>query len=251
MLGRHPSGSSEGDGQQDLRSSKAPAAPVRRHRPKRVTGELSKGNALELLAAIQEAILIGLPFNVLLTINLEQGSVSDCVVATGRFLTYYRQWVRSRGHDTAHVWCQERGPTTGQHVHILLHLPRALAGESGKRHRGWLKRCGAVAKRGLIHSRPIGKSFPAAFGDQASQRDYLRNLRGVTSYILKQVADQTRSRLEIERIARRSMVIGKRSGTSQNIGRKARGARGRINGPQTPWSLSLPKLETAIDGKAD
>lgn len=249
LLGKGYKGGGTTDARKNLSSSNAQSVP-KKSRSKRSTSELSERAAAEMLAAIQEALVIDLPLNLFLTINLEQGNVDDCVAAIGKFLTYYRQWLRSRGYDTAYVWCQEYGELKGQHVHILLHIPQHLTGEIGRRHRGWMKLCGAKSSRGLIYSRPVGKSRSAAFGDDVSRQDYLHNLKIVAAYIIKQVKNSAKFCLGMEKVERRSTVIGKRSGTSQNIGRKARDPRGRTDGPTTPWALVNSVPDSVIDREA-
>lgn len=165
------------------------------------------------------AIEIGLPLNRFVTINWEAAGVEDCTRATGRFLKFASDWLRRHRARLAYVWVQERGPRVGQHVHILLHVPPALARRFSELQRGWLGASGARVAKGLIKTRPVGRTYRAAVS--GPHEAYRVNLERVTRYMLKQ-AKLPRTAASRIGIARGSQVIGKRCSTSENIGATAR-----------------------------
>ncbi|PZU11634.1 MAG: hypothetical protein DI605_01210 [Sphingomonas sp.] len=190
---------------------------------------------------------MGLPLNAFITIDLELGGITDCVSATGEFLRHAKRWLRGRGVETAHVWVQEPGEVVGQHVHLLLHLAPTVRREFFRRHRGWLKRCGAKSAAGLVDSSAVGKSYEAALGDTLSRNDYLINLRHVIDYVVKEASTETHLAFGLRTPAKGGIVIGKRSSSSENINRAARARRGREYGPGSPWHIALADLSQCTD----
>jgi hypothetical protein len=168
--------------------------------------------------AAEFAAALGLPLNRFITINWEAAGVSDGTLATGFFLKHARDWLRRRGRQFASVWVQERGHRVGQHVHMLVHLPPDLARRFSELQQGWLKACGAKRRRGTIKSRPVGRSYRSALLDSQT---YRLNLKRVLAYILKQRRHPRLGGAARKAVAR-SLVLGKRCGTSENIGRLAR-----------------------------
>lgn len=181
---------------------------------KRPSSSLSKRQAANLAAAARYAVELGAPLNRFVTINWEAAGVVDCAGATGRFLKYASDWLRRRGGHIAYIWVQEGGNRVGQHAHILLHVPADLARRFSELQRRWLGGCGAEFHRGLIKSRPVGRSYRAAFGSDPSIYD--GNLRRVLGYLLKEADEVGQPGGQC------SLVVGKRCATSQNIGARAR-----------------------------
>jgi hypothetical protein len=126
--------------------------------------------------------------------------------------------MRSRGGTWAYVWVRENGPGKGAHVHILMHLPPALADPFNRLQRGWLKACGAVWKKGVLKSRPIGRDLRHFAGEGPDRLTYLENLSAVVDYILKGADEATRQALQIQRSEPGGIIVGKRCSASQNIG---------------------------------
>lgn len=181
----------------------------------RETWTLSKGQMSNLVEAAHFAAELGIPLNRFVTINWEAGGVANCIKATGCFLKSARDWLRRRGRRMAYVWVQERGDRVGQHVHMLIHVPADLARRFSELQRRWLRKCGASFHRGLIKSRSVGPSYRAA--SSAASPVYRDNLRTVLDYMLKQGASAAG-----RPPAGRSLVLGKRCTTSENIGVRAR-----------------------------
>jgi hypothetical protein len=182
--------------------------------------------ALNVHAAAWFARQIGLPLNRHTTIHWERGGVADPLAATTHFLGLVTAWARSRGAGFAYVWVRETGPDKGEHVHILLRVPPDLAEDFKRRQRGWLKACGAAWRKGVVHSERIGFSLRHADQTGYSGETYAANLGEVLDYILKGAGETARRRLGLRRRQFGGVVTGKRCGTSENIGRAAREAKG-------------------------
>lgn len=191
------------------------------HRDRR-SAYLSHSAAAGIIDATDFALALGFGFNRFVTIHWEAGGVTDDLAATGRWLKLVGDWIRSRGGTVAYVWVRENGPGKGSHVHILMHLPPALSDPFNRRQRGWLKACGAVSKKGVLKSRPIGRDLRHFAGDGPARPTYEANLKAVVDYILKGADDATRQALEIGRSEPGGVIVGKRCGASQNIGADAR-----------------------------
>jgi hypothetical protein len=204
-------------------------SPCRRHgrggarnQRDRVSADLSHSAAAGIIEATYFALALGLGFNRFVTIHWEAGGVTDDLAATGRWLKLAGDWIRSRGGTVSFVWVRENGPGKGAHVHILMHVPPALADPFNRRQRGWLKACGTVWKRGVLQSRPIGRDLRHFAGEGPARLTYLENLSAVVDYILKGADDATRQALKIGRSEPGGVIVGKRCGVSQNIGPAAR-----------------------------
>ena len=171
------------------------------------------------------AIGIGLPLNRFITINWEAAGVTDAVRATGRFIKLARDWLRRRGSSSAHAWVQEYGSIVGQHAHILIHISPELVRAFSYRQRRWLTACGATFQRGIVRSRPVGRSYRHAFFGTQYGETYESHLSAITQYVLKEAEEQTKLRFGMSATGRGGAVYGKRIATSQNIGSQAqRGA---------------------------
>jgi len=187
------------------------------------------------------AAILGLPLNRFITINWAAMGVTDPVKATGRFLKLIKDALRSKGCASAHVWVSECGPVQGVHTHIVIHMPPELGRWWQARQAQWLKQCGAVPVRGGVVSRAVGGSYHCSQGDEQSRAHYMINLFEVIDYILKGVCRRARMTLNVRHKAYGGTVTGKRTATSQNIGKAAwqRFAR-------TPGNTVLSGLHTGI-----
>jgi hypothetical protein len=193
-----------------------------RNRRGRSSEALSEPAVRRIIAAAEFAPVIGLPLNRFTTIHWQKADVSDGLAATGRFLKLARDWLRLQGGGFAFVWVREGGPAKGEHVHILLHVPPDLAAGFRRRVRGWLKACGASWRRGVIYSRPVGRSLRHAMGGEVYAEPYSDHLAVAVAYVVKGTSRDAAEALNLARLAEGGEVRGKRSGVSQNLGRAAR-----------------------------
>lgn len=174
-----------------------------------------------VLEALRHAAHIGLLPTRMITLALDRGDSTDPVDTIGRFLKLYKDAARSRGWPTAHIWAREYGTRTGEHVHILLHVPACSGNWLKRRMPRWLKRSGLTRRKGVskvtqIAGRPTGSATSSSTPEL-----YRTNLRQVVRYILKHCSSRA---AEVFGIARRGPVAikGKRVGVSVNLNVAAR-----------------------------
>ena len=201
-----------------------PARGGARNRADRQSLELTSTQIANLRAAEGHSRLIGLPFTRMLTIHWQAAGtpLSGMTKATGRFLDLLTRWLLRRGQRTAWLWVHENGEGKGWHAHILAHVParhvRALTGKL----RGWLRSItGQPYRARVILSRPIGGRLGLEVGNPDL---HAVNLGAALAYVLKGASREAASQFALERLEAGGRVIGKRCGTSQNIGAKARKA---------------------------
>lgn len=192
-----------------------------RNRATRTSDGLNERQCRELIDATAFALGRGLSFNVLLTLHLEAGGVMDrdAGAALRRFLKSASDWATKRGDRLAWAFVRENGEGKGSHAHILLHVPPSLRPAFTGRQQGWLKRAGIRAAKGVVLSRRIGGTVRSYQSDPAS---YLPNLGAALGYCLKGAGRDAADALGLSRREPGGRIIGKRCGTSQNIGRAAR-----------------------------
>jgi hypothetical protein len=191
----------------------------------RTSDWLTVKQTAEIIAAAQFAACAGFPLNRHLTIHWEAAGIPDCqaAAATAAFLRLARDWLRKRGAPFAWVWVRENGDRKGSHVHILLHCRPELARDFAAMQRRWLRRVtGNPYRPRVIRTARIGGTLTAA---QTAPAVYAKNLAVVVGYLLKGASPEAARALGLMRVESGGSIIGKRAGTSQNIGRSARGYR--------------------------
>jgi hypothetical protein len=103
---------------------------------------------------------------------------------------------------------------------LLAHVPADLVPVVIALQRGWLRRITLRCYRArVIHSKPIGGRLGLETGNPDL---HAVNLEAALAYILKGASPEAAAKFDLERIEPSGRVIGKRCGTSQNIGAKAR-----------------------------
>jgi hypothetical protein len=195
-----------------------------RNRADRESFELACAQIANLTAAERHAALIGLPFTRMISIHWEAAGVplSGMAAATGRFTDLMTRALARHGSRTAWLWSHENGERKGGHCHLLAHVPAELVPMLTRLQLGWLRRITLRSYRArVIYSRPIG----GRLGIETSNPDlYAINLQVALQYVLKGASPEAASQFSLERLEPGGRIIGKRCGTSQNIGRKAREA---------------------------
>lgn len=184
---------------------------------------LSHGQVANLKAAKDHASRIGLPFTRMVTIHWQAAGMplKSMVVATGRYTDLLSKTLARHDCESAYVWVHEGGHGKGGHCHLLAHVPAELVPIISRLQRGWLRRItGRPYSAGVILGRPIGgrlgveKNNPELHG---------ANLEAAFAYLCKGASQAILKRFGIDREHQPGgRVIGKRCGTSQNIGAKAR-----------------------------
>lgn len=169
-----------------------------------------------VLMALTHAHHIGLLPTRMITLALDRGGSVDHVDTIGRFLKLYKDAARRRGWPTAHIWTREHGSRTGQHVHILLHVPASSGDWLKRRMPSWLKKAGLTRRKGVSHVSPIAGRPTGQSGSSTVPGLYQANLETVVRYVLKHCTSEAaktfgiKSRGPIE-------VRGKRVGVSANL----------------------------------
>ena len=176
----------------------------------------------ECVEAAAHSHRLGLPFNKLITINWQDGGVTNAVGATGCFLKSMLDYLRSLGSSTAYFWVLENGPVHGVHVHFLLHVDHQVSRKVSRFHRRWLTGAGARFHKGLILSRPVGLRLSHCLGAGDPSSSYDSNLAVAVEYLLKNTEPCTRATFPNRFSPRSGLILGKRCGTSENIGKAAR-----------------------------
>ncbi len=157
--------------------------------------------AENLIQATGYASQIGLPLNQFVTIAWQQadfvGRIHD---VQGLLLQRMRKWLLYRGVTPAFVWVLEVGETIGLHGHYLVHVPDQHITAFEKMLSGWID--GDVT-RGVVVVEKV------------------TNVRPLLRYLLKGLRPRSAALLRIEPRPQGN-IAGKRLGTSQNLGPKAR-----------------------------
>lgn len=196
-----------------------------RNRADRESHALTAAQIANLRAAERHAEKIGLPFTRMISIHWQAAGVplAGMAKATGRFTDLMAKALARHGSGTAWLWTHESGDGKGGHCHLLAHVPADLVPVITALQRGWLRRItGQPYRARVIHSKPIG----GRLGLEAGNPDlHAVNLEAALAYVLKGASLEAASQFGLERLEPGGRVIGKRCGTSQNIGAKARKAK--------------------------
>ena len=193
-----------------------------RNRAERESHSLTLSQVTNLEAAERHAEKIGLPFTRMVTIHWEAAGVplAGMARATGRFTDLMGKALSRHGSGAAWLWTHENGDGKGGHCHLLAHVPADLASVVTGLQRGWLRRItGNKYRARVIHSKPIGGRLGLETGNPDL---HAINLDAALAYVLKGASPEAASHFALGRLEPGGRVVGKRCGTSQNIGAKAR-----------------------------
>jgi hypothetical protein len=193
-----------------------------RNRADRESHALTAAQIGNLKAAERHADKIGLPFTRMISIHWQAAGVplAGMAKATGRFTDLMAKALARHGCGTAWLWTHENCGPKGGHCHLLAHVPADLVPVVTGLQRGWLRRItGQPYRTRVIHSKPIGGRLGLEVGNPDL---HAINLEAALAYVLKGASPEAASQFALERLEAGGRVIGKRCGTSQNIGAKAR-----------------------------
>ena len=145
------------------------------------------------------------------------------VSATGRLTDLMGKALARHGSGTAWLWVHENAPGKGHdkggHCHLLVHVPGKLVQRLTGLLRGWLRRItGRPYSARVIHSKPIGGRLRL---EVRNPELHAANLGTAFAYLLKGASPEAALEFGLSRLHPGGRVIGKRCGTSQNIGPKA------------------------------
>tara|TARA_R110000868_G_scaffold129385_8_gene338188 strand:+ start:14819 stop:15613 length:795 start_codon:yes stop_codon:yes gene_type:complete len=196
-----------------------------RNRIDRESIALTAAQVAHLRAAERHSKAIGAPFTRMVTIHWEAAGVplTGMARATGRFTDLLTKALARHGSGTAWLWTHENGDGKGGHCHLLAHIPADLVTVITGLQRGWLRRItGNPYRPRVIRSRPIGGWLGLEI---SNPQLHAVNLEAALAYILKAANREAASQFALDKLQPGGRVIGKRCGTSQNIGAKARNAK--------------------------
>lgn len=175
-----------------------------------------------LSAAEHHSRQIELPFTRMITIHWQAAGVplAGMVKATGRFIDLMAKALARHGSSTAWLWVHENGDGKGGHCHLLAHVPAELVPIVTRLQLHWLRSItGKPYRKRVIRSKPIGGRLGLETGNPAL---HAVNIEAAIAYVLKGASTEAATKFGLERLEPGGRVIGKRCGTSQNIGPKAR-----------------------------
>ena len=205
-------------------SAQCPGRGGARNRANRESYSLSATHIANLKAAERHSNQIGLPFTRMISIHWEAAGVplTSMAKATGRFIGLLAKALARHGGATAWSWVHENGDGKGGHCHLLSHVPAALVPVVTGLQRGWLRRItGQPYRARVIHSKRIG----GRLGLEAGNPDlHAINVDAALAYVLKGASPAAAAHFGLTRLEPGGRIVGKRCGTSQNIGGKARQA---------------------------
>ena len=188
----------------------------------RESTSLSCKQVNNLIEATIYADLLALPFTRMITIHWEAAGIQllNMSWATYRYTNLLAKTLARHGSQTSWVWVHEGGPDKGGHCHLLVHVPAALVSVVMRLQKKWLRAItGQPYRKRAIHSKPIG----GRLGIELSNPNlHAVNVDNALSYLLKGANDSAAKEFGLSRLEPGGRIIGKRCGTSQNLGITAR-----------------------------
>jgi hypothetical protein len=197
----------------------------KRERKGRITYTLTAKQCADIINAVFDAHARELPFNRFVTVHWERAGrkPDQGATATQAFIKSIRDWLHAQGLPFAYIWVRENDfgdGTKGDHVHILLHLPKGKT--LGRLQRRWLKSItGKPYEKGAILTRVIAGHSQAALN---APEHYWVNVCTLAEYVLKGGTKRDLEALGLEgcRWGEGGRVMGQRCGMSRNLSRLVR-----------------------------
>jgi hypothetical protein len=180
---------------------------------------LSRRAAENLMDALSFAETIGFPLNVSVDINWVMfGGTTHDRIRLARLQERVSKWCVRRDFPLTMIWVREVGGYGAPHVHILLHvLP-------------WLAANGEFE---LALNRAV-EPEGGPNHDQAIRVRPAYDPEGKLRYMLKGLRRKDAALLGVRRTSYQGEITGKRAGTTENIGRRARDRYWIREGRSTP-----------------
>jgi hypothetical protein len=193
-----------------------------RNRADRVSQYLSRSQIEGMMAAMEAALTVNMPFNRHWIIHYERVGIApeNGAAFVGHVLRLVGAYARRHGGKSAAVWAREDGDGKGAHVHILLHLSEGLT--LRHRVRGWIKAAGGRYKRNASKVKLIGGRLRCAYQTGEGALHYHANLKAVQGYLTKAATVADAKALGLSRYGEGGRVVGKRCGWTQNLGVRSR-----------------------------
>ena len=165
---------------------------------------LSPAQRTNVIKGAVYALRTGVSLNRFITINWTTAGIDHGRAATRTFLKWTGDWLRVRGVRLAYIRVREG--TNGDHVHILLHVPKDLIPAYRREQGRWLRSLGVGKNKGSVKTEPVGRSYSDYLTVPAA---YAQNLRKVVKYLMKDGGET-------------GMVEGLRASVSESLNQHAR-----------------------------
>ncbi len=188
---------------------------------------LSIDNVQNLMDAWRFSEHLGLYFNRFITIHLGKLGIDDgdAMPIISAFLKTMQDQIAKQGQIFAAIWVREfgkyideYGEYRGSHIHILAHIPDTCKAMVINRQCVWLRKAaGQPNKAGSLHGREITGYRPY----KPIGAHYRVNAANVAAYLVKGANKGAIVKFGLPRVKYGGNIIGKRCGTTQNIGRAA------------------------------
>lgn len=191
-----------------------------RNRADRITNSLSDKQVVALLDAAEFAISEGRTFQRHWTIHYGKAGIKAAYGArfVSHVLALVAKQARREGGTLTALWVRERASDKGEHVHILMHLPADMRLHG--RTRRWIEAAGGLWRPGVSCVRIVGGRLPSV--ELSRDCHFATNARNVVRYLLKAASAKSGDQRGLSRVEQGGRIIGKRCGSTQNIGRAAR-----------------------------
>ena len=181
------------------------------HRQRETKG-LDTNEVKSLNAAWHHAATIGYPLNVLITLrplDIDEISPRGRCQLFAEFRNKLGVYARGRNFPPTFVWSREIHPEgTGEHIHVLMHVPRRHRSHFEKTVIGWF---------------PGPGEMDVTPAHQRTRISWNGKFLSAIGYISKQMTPQAWYKRGLIRKAGGS-ILGKRSGTTKNLDWRARSA---------------------------
>jgi hypothetical protein len=201
-----------------------------------LSSAIPRGLVADLIDATSFAEWRDFPLNRFVSIDLDKLEMRPQEFVSS-FLKRVGDWLRTNASPVAYVWVLENPPRGRLNCHILVHIPDSLIKRFRPRHRGWCERAGVRWSKSLIRSQKVGIK-PGTRDRALSSGERLEHTEYALSYMLKGADRDVCELLRINWDAQ-GRIIGKRAGTSQSVGRKARLEAGYSAPPSRRGALLL------------
>jgi hypothetical protein len=176
---------------------------------------ISALQARNLIEAVAFAPVVKLPLNVFVTIQWSKAAPGDRVqIRLLRFVERAYQWFFRRKVALAYVYVHEVGTLGEGNTHLMIHVPESIRRQFQRMIPQWLD---SQPRRGFIDVQPA------------------YDAKRLAGYFLKGTNTTVAKGLGILQSSDQGRIRGKRCGTSENIGRKARS---RWKESTLPWFSS-------------
>lgn len=197
-----------------------------RNRADRESNALTDAQVDEIISAANFAISTGRTFQRHWTVLYERAGIAEHNAAhfIGKLLDLVSKQARREGGNLTALWVREMGSVKGGHVHILLHLPPGM--KLRNRTRRWIEIAGGTyCPQVSMMKRVRGTSLNS--DNSVSNTCARANATNVARYLMKSSRLEKGESLGLGKCGRGGRIIGKRMGSTQNIGKAARKVSGK------------------------